>query len=90
MCVANTSSWQDQLLAQVRKVQALGIGAIVEYDTEMLETEGRFIIDSVQFDGKGFGPYPCGALAASEAISNFLAKRIPAPDFNIYHETFSA
>ncbi len=76
MCVANTSSWQDQLLAQIRKIQSLGVSAVVVYDDEAYAEEGRFIIDAVQFTGNGFGPYPCSAIAASEAISTFLANRI--------------
>ena len=75
MCVANTNSWQDQLLAQVRKVQALGVGVALTYDDEAFATEGRFIIDTIQFSGKGFGPHPCPSLSASERIADFLANR---------------
>jgi hypothetical protein len=75
MCVAQINSWQDELLAMIRKAQSMGLVIAITYDEEELAERGYYIIDTVQFTAKGFGPYPVGSIAARERLSEFFAQR---------------
>lgn len=79
MCVAQISSAQDELMALIRKAQSKGLNVVnIQFDEMALLEEGRYIIDNVQVNSKGFGPYPMGHIAARESIGEWLWKQSPA------------
>jgi len=79
MCVAQTSSAQDELMAMIRKAQAKGLNVVnIEFDAAAEVFEGRFIIESVQVASKGFGPFPMPHITARERIGEWLYKQSPA------------
>lgn len=76
MCVAQVSSYQDEVLALIRKAQSKGLQvADIKYDADTLANEGSYIIDEVTIIGPR-GPFSVGTIGAQEYIGRFLAKRM--------------
>jgi hypothetical protein len=79
MCVAQISSAQDELMAMIRKAQAKGLNVVnIEFDEMALFEEGSYIIETVQVQSKGFGPYAMSHIYARERIGEWLYKQSPA------------
>jgi hypothetical protein len=77
MCVAQTSSYQDELLALIRKAQSKGLKVeSIVYDETYLKQTGGFAIDSVKLVGAR-GPFGLGCISAREYIAKWLADRDP-------------
>jgi hypothetical protein len=74
MCVAQGTSYQEELLALIRKAQAKGLRvADIEYDATALIDEGRYIIQSVTIVG-AHRIFEASAICAREYVREFLAK----------------
>lgn len=72
MCVAQTSSYQDETLAMIRKAQSMGLQVPnIEYDQNELAQHGYWIIDSVTIVGRN-RTFSCGVISAREYIAKWL------------------
>lgn len=89
MCVAQISSYQDEVLALIRKAQSRGLQVVnIEYDADVLAGEGSYVIDEVTIIGAR-GPFTVGTIGAQEYIAKFLAKLQPSDNgFTLKKETF--
>jgi hypothetical protein len=75
MCVAQTSSYQDETLAMIRKAQSMGLEVLdIQYEEDALAKEGRWIIDSVTICGP-IGPFTVGCIGTREYIAKWSAKK---------------
>ena len=63
----------QELRNLIAQAEARGATITTWIDEEALRTEGREIIATVRVIGAGCGPFPMGAIAAAEALRNFLA-----------------
>jgi hypothetical protein len=68
---------EKELRELVEKARCMGALVEVAHDAHATATEGRQVIDMVRVVGvKGIGPFPMPAIAAAEALRQFVNSNV--------------